>query len=130
MGKGEGHPAFGNLRQDRRFLRLAAGKAQRGSAEHDRRQIRFQREDAAERLHHQHHIDRRRRRTRHSSSANGNPKSPSSAYCDHSARLQPSGSARYASPLVEGVMVGEQPVDRVAQQPLLFGQLEIHYPIL
>src|SRR5919205_1551788 len=29
--------------------------------------------------------------------------------------------------LLEGVGVGEQPVDALAQQPLLFGQIKVHY---
>ena len=58
MREGQGHLAFGDLRQDRRFLRLVAGQAQRGAAQHDRRQIRFERQDPAERLHDQHDLDR------------------------------------------------------------------------
>ena len=42
----------------RDLLRLAAGQPQRGAAQHDRRQIRLQRQHAAERLHHQHDLDR------------------------------------------------------------------------
>ena len=57
MREGEQLFARGDLRQQRALLRVIAGEAQRGAGQHDRREIRLQRQRPAERLHHQHDLD-------------------------------------------------------------------------
>ena len=110
MREGQGHPAFGDLRQDRRFLRLAAGQAQSGPTQHYRRQIRFERQHPAKRLHHQHDLD-------------GAGAKAAMLLCKRQTEEPLLGVARpqrgaptlglgeIAASLCKAVMVGEQPVD-------------------
>ena len=125
VGEGQYHAAFGDLRQDRPFLRLVAGQPQRGAGQHHRRQIRLQRQYAAKGLHDQHDLDR--------------PAAEPAIFLRERQAQQPLlgiarphpgtetlGLGKIAAPLRKAVMVGEQPVDEVAQEPLLVGQIEIH----
>jgi hypothetical protein len=125
MSKGEDHAAFGNSRQHRRFLLLAAGEPHCGAAQHDRRQIRFQSENPPERLHDQHHLDR----------AAAEPavilgkwqaQQPELSILCPEAAAPTLGLGEIGAALVKAVMIGKQSLHRVAQQPLLFGQIEIH----
>ena len=57
MRESEKAAALGDLRQQGRLLCIAAGQPQCGSGQHDRREIRFESQRPAERLHHQHDLD-------------------------------------------------------------------------
>ena len=125
MREGEQQLALGHARHQSRLLRLAAGQAQRRPGQDDCRQIGLQHEDPAERLHHQHRLD----------AAAAKPAMPlgkRQAEQAHFGKLRPQGPApavglgQVTLALVEGVLVGHQPVDAVAQQALLFGKVEIH----
>src|SRR6516225_12424 len=125
MSESQGHAAFGDLRQDRRLLRLAAGKAQCSTTEHNRRQIGLERQCPAERLHYQHDLDR----------PSAKPtvllgKGQAQQALLGVARPQrPAPSLRLgeiAAALRKAVMVSKESVDTLAQQALLVGQLEIH----
>src|SRR6267378_4264649 len=57
MRESDDQLALGDLRQQRRLLRLIAGEPQCRAGQHDARQIRLQRQHPAERLHDQHRLD-------------------------------------------------------------------------
>ena len=107
------------------FCVLVAGEPQRRAAEHDGRQIRLQREDAPERLHNQHHFDRAAAEPAVVLGKRQTQQAELGILCPNPA-APTLGLGEVGAALIEPVMVGEQPVDRVAQQPLLFGQIEIH----
>ncbi len=125
MSKGEDHAAFGDLRQDRRLLFFVAGEPQRRAAKHDRGQIRLQCEDAPERLHHQHHLDRAAAEAAIIFGKGQAQQTKFGILCPEAA-APTLGLGEIGAALVKSIMVGEQPLDRVAQQPLLFAQIEIH----
>ncbi len=114
MREGEDELALGDARHQGGLLSLAAGEAQRGPGQDDRRQIGLEHQGAAERLHHQHHFD----------AAAAEPAMRFGKGQAEEAQLgilRPQGAApalglgEIGLALVEGVVVGQQPVDAVAQ---------------
>ena len=119
------HAAVGDRRQHARLLRLAAAETHRGAAQHDGRQIRLQDQRAAERLHHQHDLDR----------AAAEP----AVFLGERQTEQPefgvlrpqrgAPAARFLEvvlALIERVAIGHQPIDAVLQQALFIGECEVH----
>ena len=113
MGEGDGELALGDLRQQLRLQCRIAGEAQRRAGQHDTCQIRLHRERPAERLHDQHRLD----------AAAAKPAmflGEGEAENTQLGIARPQGPAptlwlgRISLALLEGVGVGEQPVDAVA----------------
>jgi hypothetical protein len=113
------------LRQDRGLLCGTTGQAQCGTAEHHGRQIGLEDQSAAKGLHDQHDLDRAaakaaeflgERQTQQPELGILPPQCPAPAL----------GLGAVGATLGKAVVVGEQPVDAVAQQTLLVGQLEVH----
>ena len=119
------HAAVGDRRQHARLLRIAAAETHRGAAQHHGRQIRLQDQRAAERLHHQHDLDRA-------------AAEPAVLLGERQAEqaefgvLRPQRGAPAARllevvlALIERVAVGHQPIDAVLQQALFVGEGEVH----
>ena len=126
MREGELHRAGGDLRQDLALLRIAAGQAERGGAQHDRRQIRLQHQVPAEGLHQQHDVDRAAAEAamllgdRQAEQAELGIALPE---CLAPARWR----LQQRLALLEAVFGRQQPGDAVAQQALVVGEIEVHY---
>ena len=125
MRERELHAAVGDRRQHARLLRIAGTEAHRGAAEHHGRQIRLQDQRAAERLHHQHDLDRAaaeptvflgERQTEQPKFGVLRPQRGAPA-----ARL-----LEMVLALIERIAVGHQPIDAVLQQALFIGEGEVH----
>ena len=125
MREGEQPVAFGDLRQQRGLLRIAAGEAQGGSAEHDRREIGLQRQGAAERLHHQHDLDAAAAKPA-VALGKRQPEQSLLGVARPQRAAPPLRFGQVAAAFLEGVIVREQPIDAVAQQPLFVAEIEIH----
>ena len=122
------HAAIGDRRQHARLLRLAAAQPHRGAAQHHRRQVRLQDQRAAERLHHQHDLDRA-------------AAEPAVLLGERQAEQAQLGVLRpqrgapavrllvVVLALIERVAVGHQPIDAVLQQALFVGEGEVHQGI-
>ena len=125
MREGQLAAAVGDRRQDRRLLRRAAGQADRGPAQHHRRQIGLQRQRAAEFLHHQHQLDRPAAEAavllgeRHAEQAEFGVLRP---------HVRAPARGLFQEPLarLEAVAIRHQPRDAVRQQALVVGEIEIH----
>ncbi len=125
MREGELQIASGDLRQGSGLLCGIAGEPQRRPSKHDRRQIGFERERPAEGFHDQHRLDRPAAEPamllgkRQAEEAQFGVLPPEIG-------APPLGLRQIAAAGGEVVTVGKQPVDAVAQQPLLLGQIKIH----
>ena len=124
------HAAVGDRRQHARLLRIAGAETHRRAAQYHGRQIRLQDQRAAERLHHQHDLDR----------AAAEPAVFLGERQTEQAEvgvLRPHRGAPAARrfevvlTLIERVAVGQQAVDAVLQQALFVGEGEVHlaFPI-
>ena len=125
VSEGEQQVAGGNLRDQLGPQRLAAAKPKQTAAEHDGREVGFERQRASDLLHHDHGLDRPAGRTavllieRESKEAKLGVPLPQRAA--PAVRFLHVPLAR-----IERIMVGEQALDAVLQYLLLFGQREIH----
>src|SRR5260221_3214026 len=113
----------------RRLLFGRAAVAQEAAANHDRGQIRLQHQRLAERFHHDHGLDRA---GAEAAVVFGKGKAEQALLGE----LAPDGLAPAALllhvflALLELVSVVQEAVDAIFQEPLLLGQIEIHFSSL
>ena len=126
MRERELHAAVGDGGQHARSLRLAGAETHRGAAQYDRRQIRLQDQRAAERLHHQHHLD--------SAAAEPaiflgerQPEQPEFGVLRPKRGAPAAWFFEVVLALIERVAIGHQPIDAVLQQALFIGECEVHF---
>ncbi len=125
MGKRKLELALDQRRDQLAALRLARRMAEQPAAEHDRGEEWFEHEAAPERLHHDHHLDRTAAepaqllRERQSEQTEFGVLRPD--------RLAPAiGLGHVLLALLELVLIGDQPIDAVLEQPLVVAEIEIH----
>ena len=117
--------ALRDLRQQRLLLRGVAGAPQQSAAQDDGGEVRLQHQAAAERLHHDHRLDRP---AAEAAMRFGERQAEQAEF----GVLLPDGAApavrlgHVLLALLELVLVGDQPIDAVLQQALFVGEVEVH----
>ena len=127
LGMREGEQCFTgrDLRQHIALHRVACAAPQEAAAEHDRREIRLERERTAESLHHDHGLDRTAADAAVLLGEGERGEAEIDVLPPHVAA--PAVGLRHVFlARLEFVALRAQPLDRVFQQPLLFGKFEVH----
>src|SRR6266702_128567 len=117
--------AVADLRQQRRALLVAAAVAQQPAAEHHRGEERFERQRPAERLRDDHGLDRAAAEAPETL-LERQPEQPELGVFGPQLAAKTFRRLHVGLARLELVMVRQQPLDAVLEQPLLLVQLEVH----
>ena len=123
--EGKRELAGGDPRDQLGALRVARAMAQEAAAEDHGREIGLERERAPERLHDDHRLDRAAAEAA-MLLGEGQPEQAELGVLPPQRAAETLGLLRVAPPVLEGIAVGDEPVDALLQEPLFVGEIEIH----
>ena len=129
LGKGKRHDGFAGRDLVEEFLlqRIGARARQKPAADHHRRHIGFDHQCAAELLHDHHGIDRAAAEPA-IGFRQGGRKQPKLGKLGPVFGIAPRFGAGEFAPVLVSIIVGQIFRDRIAEQRLLFAEIEIHCP--